>query len=133
MRVINTIIVHCSDSDYPQHDSIEVITSWHLERNFKDIGYHYVITKDGKIHKGRAESVIGAHCKGENKDSIGICLTGKNEFSKEQFKSLEILCIDICSRHDLEKSDIYPHNHFDHWRTCPNFSVEKILDTWKWH
>ena len=62
-RNINLIVWHCSDSDSQLHDNIETIKSWHTQRGFTgpdgikgtedDIGYHFVITKDGKIHKGR--------------------------------------------------------------------------------
>lgn len=75
MRKINKVILHCSDSDYANHDDIKVIKEWHLARKFNDVGYHYFIRKDGLIQKGRDITIIGAHCKGQNKSSIGICLS----------------------------------------------------------
>lgn len=69
----NRIIVHHSLS----HDvSAETIAEWHKERGFYTIGYHYVIRTDGSIEEGRGREEIGAHAKGRNADSIGICLTG---------------------------------------------------------
>ncbi len=48
----------------------------HLARGFTDIGYHWYITRDGKIHKGRDEAKIGAHTTGQNSHSIGVCYCG---------------------------------------------------------
>jgi N-acetylmuramoyl-L-alanine amidase len=134
VRKIHWIVVHCSDSDRKEHDSIEVIRKWHVdERGFSDVGYHFVITKDGTVHKGRPEDKVGAHVKNHNSSSIGICLTGKNDFTPSQFKSLEILLIDICGRHDLEKKDILGHCDLDGGKTCPNFDLHQLLSSWEWH
>jgi N-acetyl-anhydromuramyl-L-alanine amidase AmpD len=120
------IIVHCSDSDVPAHDNIETIDRWHKQRGWKMVGYHYVITKDGEVHPGRPESAVGAHCKGQNIDSLGICLTGRNEFSQEQLDSAERLFNELCSKYDIDPENILPHNHFDESKTCPNL-------TWRIH
>ena len=77
MRKINKIIVHCSATPEGKDVKTETIKDWHVNGNhWKDIGYHYVIELDGSIHNGRDESVIGAHCSGQNADSIGICYVG---------------------------------------------------------
>lgn len=126
-RKIKLLIVHCSDSDILSHDNVEVIRSWHLARGFNDIGYHYIITKDGVIHQGRNPELQGAHTKGYNKDSIGICLTGRHKFSDKQFASLRALCEDLCSAHDLERFDILHHRDLDNKKTCPNFDLFDVL------
>lgn len=127
MRTINEIIVHCSDSDIASHDNIETIRSWHVqERGFNDVGYHYVITKDGIIHVGRPLDQIGAHCKGKNRNSIGICLTGKDprRFTDKQYSSLAILCRKLMEEHGIE----LVNGHYKYSdKQCPNFNV----DTWK--
>ena len=84
MRPIDTIVVHCSDSDF---GSAALVDEWHRGYGWKCIGYHYVILNgvrsaggeylqwvDGVIEKGRPESEIGAHVKGHNGTSLGICL-----------------------------------------------------------
>ena len=77
MRKINKIIVHCSATPEGKDIKTKTIKDWHVNGNhWKDIGYHYVIELDGSIHKGRDESVIGAHCSGQNADSIGVCYVG---------------------------------------------------------
>lgn len=124
MRNISKIIVHCSDSDYPHHDNIEIIRKWHVEeRKWKDIGYHYVITKNGIIFCGRRLETAGAHCRGHNWDSIGICLTGKKIFSEEQFEALRCLVNNL--RLTLGTLPVFPHNFYDKGKTCPNFDLEK--------
>lgn len=122
MRKIDKLILHCSDSDIGAHDNIETITKWHKARKFRTVGYHYFIRKDGNIKKGRDIEQIGAHCKGENKGSIGICLSGRHKFTEYQFMSLQklIKALDIRLK---DSFTIHPHNEFSD-KSCPNFSVE---------
>lgn len=126
MRKINKIIIHCSDSDYDYHDDISVINEWHLARGFKKVGYHFYIKKDGTIQIGRALWEQGAHCIGENEDSIGICLGGKYNFTDKQFLNLKSLLYGLMKEYDLYTTDIYPHNYFDKNKTCPNFDVHNF-------
>jgi N-acetyl-anhydromuramyl-L-alanine amidase AmpD len=128
VRIIRKIIIHCSDSDYVHHDNIETIRQWHLERGFSDIGYHFIITKDGKIHKGRDINTRGAHTKGHNKESIGICLTGSRIFSDLQRESLKTLLeSDLLPEHKLDKSHVFNHSDLDKNKSCPNFNVHQVL------
>lgn len=135
-RKINEIILHCSDSDNPKHDNVETITKWHTERgwsgpdgisgNEDDIGYHFVITKDGAFHEGRDVEEIGAHCIGHNKNSIGICLTGSKEFSEAQFYSLRLGLEILFKKYYLNWDNVKPHNFYDKGKTCPNFTLQQI-------
>ena len=130
MRRITKIILHCSDSDYAHHDNIYAIRHWHVNENgWSDIGYHFVITKNGIIRLGRPLHILGAHCKGHNSNSIGICLTGKEKFSEEQFESLKAVCEDLISRYNLSWDDVKGHNYFDKSRPCPNFNVKTFIKT----
>lgn len=132
-RKINKLVVHCSDSDIESHDNLETIKTWHLERGFQDIGYHAFIDKSGKIHEARPEDKPGAHVKGHNKDTLGVCLSGRKEFTEAQFKSLEKWCLENCAQYDLDKKDIVAHNDLDRGKTCPNFDLHKLLSSWEWH
>ena len=77
MREINKIIVHCSATRENENFDVAEIRKWHVEgRGWSDIGYHFYIDLYGEIHKGRDISKIGAHCKGHNRNSIGICYCG---------------------------------------------------------
>lgn len=134
MRKINLIVVHCSDSDIPAHDNVETVRRWHVqERGFSDIGYHYFIDKGGHVYPGRTEDTIGAHVKGHNSRSIGICLSGRTEFTDDQFQALEVLLKDICHRYSLEKKDILGHRDLQPAKTCPNFDVHEKISKWDRH
>lgn len=77
MRRITLIIVHCSATREDRHLDFEACRAYHIRhRGFRDIGYHYYITRDGEIHNGRPLDKVGAHCKGHNRHSIGICYEG---------------------------------------------------------
>ena len=76
MRSINMIVIHCSATRCNKDFLVEDLESCHRARGFNGIGYHYYITKDGKLHPTRSEDVQGAHAKHYNKNSIGICYEG---------------------------------------------------------
>lgn len=76
MRIINEIIIHCSATPEGKDYTVEQIKQWHKQRGFSDIGYHYVIYRDGSIHSGRPIERIGAHCLKHNAHSIGVCYIG---------------------------------------------------------
>ena len=127
-RKINLIIIHCSASDNPNHDNIEEIRSWHVnQRGWRDVGYHYFIRKNGRVERGRGEDEIGAHCKGYNRNSLGICLSGRSKFTEQQFLSAAKLVKELLEKYGLEYKDVLPHNNFTDRKTCPNFEVEEII------
>lgn len=77
MRCITLIILHCSATREGRNLDYEACRQDHIRhRGFKDIGYHYYLTRDGTIHRGRPIEDIGAHCKNHNRHSIGICYEG---------------------------------------------------------
>ena len=85
MRQITEIIIHCSATPIGKNYTVEDIDKWHKAKGWKGIGYHYVIYLDGSVHKGRPEEEIGAHCKGHNSNSIGICyIGGLDEFGEPE-------------------------------------------------
>lgn len=136
MRTINKIIIHCSDSEWGNAVTID---QWHRARKFSLIGYHYIILNDsptsdsktywtdGVVETGRSIERVGAHCKGENEDSIGICLIGREHFSTKQWASLDRLLEILKVEYNLNDNDIYGHNDFDNKKTCPNFNVKDWL------
>ena len=73
MRKIKEIIIHCSATREGRDYTVADIDRWHRERGFFCIGYHFVIYRDGSIHVGRSVEEVGAHCKGHNTVSIGVC------------------------------------------------------------
>jgi len=76
MRAIDSIIIHCSYTPADMDVSVSQIRDWHLSRGWSDIGYHFIILRNGFLESGRPIVLAGAHAKGHNKTSIGICLVG---------------------------------------------------------
>ena len=77
MRTVSLIILHCSATREGQSFGFEQCRADHIRhRRFKDIGYHFYITRDGEIHRGRPLEKVGAHCRNHNRHSIGICYEG---------------------------------------------------------
>lgn len=76
MKTIDTIVIHCSATRAGMDVRASDIDKWHRERGFACIGYNYVIDLDGTVEEGRPLTMNGAHCKGYNDHSVGICYIG---------------------------------------------------------
>lgn len=127
-RNVTKVFLHCSASDNASHDNIKTITEWHLKRGFKTIGYHYFISKDGTIHKGRDLESIPSAQQGHNTNSIAICLHGlkKELFTQKQFDSLIKLCNEI---NDEYNKNITFHGHKEvAAKDCPVFDYKTVLN-----
>lgn len=136
MAKISRIIVHCSDTPDSRDDiDVKTIREWHVrDRGWKDIGYHYVVCRDGTMQAGRKENgdqfltgdEIGAHTKGHNHDSLSICWVGRNRMSVEQEKAFYYWLVVLARVHKLHASDIYGHYEFDAGKTCPNLDMNQV-------
>jgi N-acetylmuramoyl-L-alanine amidase len=142
MRLINEIIIHCSATrpewfdKKPLAAKVKEIKRWHVEGNkWSDIGYHFIIDRDGKVANGRDVSVVGAHVGGRNADSIGVCLIGGHgsnptdkfldHFTPEQEAALKTLLENLQSSHSSIKK-ISGHNDYAN-KACPGFKVSEWL------
>ena len=135
MRKIEKIIIHCSVSHF---GTVALIDKWHKSRGWNGCGYHFVITNgiltsrskykkhfDGIIQEGRIIEKAGAHTKGHNSDSIGICLIGNHHFTANQlYISLPELLLNLSLKYNIKSNKIYGHNYFNKKKTCPNISKE---------
>tara|TARA_B100000989_G_C19523818_1_gene465710 strand:- start:2696 stop:3100 length:405 start_codon:yes stop_codon:yes gene_type:complete len=119
---IKLLVVHCSDTDDDSDLSAIDIHKMHLNFGWNGIGYHKVICRSGKVENGRPEYWIGAHVKGKNNISLGVCLIGKANFTKNQFVSLKKV---LKSWKELyPKAEIIGHcDTGNTTKTCPNFDV----------
>ena len=124
MREINSIVIHHSQN----RKNFKEIKNLHInEYKQDDIGYHFVVDKQGNILNGRDIRKIGAHVYNHNKNSIGICLIGNFDIqipNKEQINSLLKLIKELKSKYDIE--EIKMHREFPNVsKTCPgkNFSL----------
>lgn len=75
-RDITDIIIHCTATPEGKDFTLSTIRKWHWQRGFADIGYHYIIHRNGHVEEGRSVDIVGAHCKGHNAQSIGIAYIG---------------------------------------------------------
>lgn len=131
MRSITLIIIHCSATQEGKDYTVEDIDHWHRARGWKCIGYHYVIYRDGSIHRGRPEEQIGAHCVNHNKHSIGVCYIGgldQNGKSKDtrtpaQKEAMLNLLKEIKTKYP--NALITSHHTFNPQKACPCFNAEK--------
>ncbi len=119
---IKYLVVHCSDTK-PNLTALD-IHKLHLKFGWNGIGYHKIIEINGKIVNGRPLYWVGAHAKGVNKKSLGVCLIGKNNFPKVQLLSLKKVLKEwkeyfpdakILGHRDVIKTH----------KTCPNFNVKE--------
>ena len=119
---IKLLVVHCSDSeDYQDLNALD-IHKMHLGFGWDGVGYHKVINRSGKIENGRPEYWIGAHVKGQNDVSLGVCLIGKNNFTRKQFISLERVLKKW--KKSYPNAKIVGHRDTGNTKkTCPNFDV----------
>lgn len=76
MRKITEIIIHCSATPAGREVTVADIDRWHRQSGYRCIGYHYVVTLDGTVCTGRPVADAGAHCRGHNACSIGVCYVG---------------------------------------------------------
>lgn len=132
MRKIDKIIIHCSATPEKRHHDVKDITRWHLARGFNTIGYHYLIHLDGTIETGRAIHLNGAHCSGQNRNSIGICYVGgmtkdmkkaKDTRTPEQKDSLIKLMHELIYKYNKDMT-IHGHNEYAN-KACPSFNVQE--------
>ena len=129
MRQIKEIIVHSTATPEGRETSVEDIRSWHKQRGWSDIGYHYVIQIDGTINAGRPIHISGAHCEGKNKYSIGVTYVGgcdsdmkpKDTRTDAQIDSLEYLIGYLCASYP--GAEVYGHRDFS-TKACPCFDAK---------
>lgn len=76
MRRIDYLVLHCSATREGQELPPEALERAHRLRGFNGTGYHYYIRRDGTTVGTRPLKLVGAHVKGYNKYSIGICYEG---------------------------------------------------------
>lgn len=122
MREINRHIIHCSASRF---GNVKIFRRWHKARGWRDVGYHFIIRRDGEIEIGRMLHEKGAHCLGHNDDSVGTCLVGNKTFTEAQFKSLRR--VNKMLKEVFPGITAHPHNEYTDLKTCPNFDIAKVL------
>ncbi|AEI71112.1 hypothetical protein [EBPR siphovirus 4] len=134
---VDEIIVHCSATrpdwmaNAPFADQVAEIRRWHMQdRGWRNIGYHWLISRSGQVLAGRPETEIGAHVVDHNRGTIGICLIGgagsaetddfARNFTSSQDITLRQLIQGISMRTRIRR--ISGHNQYAA-KACPGFAV----------
>jgi len=129
-RTIKEIIVHCSATPEGKDYTVLDIRRWHKQQGWSDIGYHYVIYRNGHVEPGRDVDIAGAHCEGHNMHSIGVCYIGgmtrdgkkpKDTRTLSQKAALLSLLLDLKRLYPQAK--IYGHCDFSN-KACPCFDAK---------
>ena len=130
-RTIKEIIVHCSATPEGKDYTVVDIRKWHKQQGWSDIGYHYVVYRNGHIEPGRDVDIIGAHCEGHNANSIGVCYIGGVARDGKTSKDTRTLAqkaalISVLTelRQMYPQAKIYGHRDFSH-KDCPCFDAKK--------
>ena len=129
-RQVNKIIVHCTATPEGRDVTVDEIRRWHVEeKNWSDIGYHWIVTLNGTLERGRPEHIQGAHAKGFNKNSVGLCYVGgvdkdmtpKDTRTKGQKKTLKCILEDLKDRYP--NAEIIGHRDVSS-KACPSFDAK---------
>lgn len=139
---VTTLVIHYSATPIERDFTILDIDEMHRQRGFKEVGYHFFIRKDGTVEKGRDLSQPGrfeqgAHSKGENDESIGICYEGGvrsgapnvgfDSRTEAQKMSMEALVLELLDR--FPSAVVKGHRDMPGAATqCPGFNATAWWD-----
>lgn len=141
-REIKQIIIHCSATRPDLDIGAAQIRAMHRDKGWSDIGYHYVIRRDGRVELGRdldkdgdIDEEVGAHAFGWNAHSIGICLIGgadaqgrgQANFTHEQMVALAAFL--VAKREEYPAARVMGHRDTGAEKDCPSFDVAHWLKT----
>ena len=122
------MFIHCSASDDEGligEEMVNEIRRWHLARGFSNIGYHFLIDREGKILQGRTLELKPATQKGHNTGTIAIMVHGLSSFTFESLKACRLLCEAINEEY---KGKVSFHGHCEvSEKLCPVFDYGEAL------
>lgn len=139
MREINEIIIHCTatrpdwNATQSTHEKVQEVRNWHLSKGWSDVGYHYLVDRDGTVVEGRPVEKTGAHVKGHNTGTIGVALFGghgsaatdqfSDHYTQEQADALNHLLVELQQRFP-SINKVSGHNDYTNAKACPGFKVK---------
>ncbi len=130
--IVKKFIMHHSATKDSGTVSWGAIRRYHVQEcRWLDIGYHWgieYIDSVPEILMGRIPTMPGAHTKGHNYNSLGICIVG--DFDEEappmrQWNKAVELVGYLLEMYQLEPSDVYPHRDFAN-KTCPGIMFDML-------
>lgn len=127
------IILHCAATPEGKDIKAETVKQWHIKDNkWQDCGYHFIIELDGTVKSMRDETLVGAHCKNHNHNSIGICYIGgcdktgkkaKDTRTEVQKLSMYKLVKELMIKYHIDITSVKCHNDYDKGKACPSFDI----------
>ena len=133
IRSVDYIVIHCAATRPSQDIGAKEIRRWHKERGWFDIGYHYVIRRDGTVERGRPDDRPGAHVRGYNHRSLGIVYVGgvakdgktpEDNRTPEQIAVLTALVERLTT--EYPEAEVIGHRDLPNVRkACPSFDVRE--------
>ena len=125
------IVIHCAATKASMDIGLTEIRKWHVQDNgWRDVGYHYIIRRNGEVELGRSNRDTGAHAAGYNHKSVSVCMVGgmaednsaENNFTAQQWTALLDLVKQL--KVDYPDADVIGHNEISE-KKCPSFDVQK--------
>ena len=134
MREIKFIVIHCSATPPKVDYTKEKMWRDHVRvRKWDSWGYHYYIRRDGTLEELRPVELPGAHVKGFNQKSIGVCYEGglnnngepMDTRTAEQTVTMYELLVRLMT--EYPDAEIVGHRDLLKYRTkaCPCFDARK--------
>lgn len=134
-RKIDEIILHHTwrptAREYKGEQTVKAIYDFHVKnQGWSDIGYHFLIAPDGAIWAGRPIENAGAHTRGRNAHSVGVCLIGnfdEEELTARQRTSLIVTLSALLQRFKLTPQEINFHRDYAPYKSCPGMKLDKAI------
>lgn len=132
MRKIDAIVIHATATPEGREHDMADINRWHVQLGFNREGYHYLIKLDGTIEEGRPLEMVGAHVRGHNQSTIGVCYVGgldkewnpKDTRTPAQKKAMRKLVGELKAR--FPNAEVKGHRDFPGVnRACPCFDARE--------
>lgn len=123
-KPVHMVVLHCTDSD--PSATVENIHQWHQARGWAGIGYHWVVTADGRVEKGRPEHAQGSGVRGHNNGVVHVCMVGRFDKAPPPEKQLNAACAclaRVLMAHGLTVEAVRFHRELDGGKTCPGLAV----------
>ena len=129
------IVIHCTDTPDSFNVKLDDLYRFHVvENGWTAIGYAYYINRYGDIFKcrdldgdGDVDDEVGAHAYGFNRESIGVCLEGRGQYTDAQWSSLRHVLAELIGKHGIKLEGIVGHCDLDSKKECPMFDVSQKM------
>ena len=130
-------------TETPTNDSmspaarLRQIQSYHMDvKGWCDIGYHYLMSRDGELWEGRRDTLLGAHAGGNNTGNIGISVMGTHDstpLTETQLNSIARLVRGLSDQKHIviDRGRIKGHREYNP-TSCPGNAlfgqIDRILE-----